>query len=210
MQKRRKGVILVLAAVFLLVLVGLTGFVVDVTRVQLARIQLHTIVDSVGLAAAAGLERQTFSLSNQMYWLTSSSGNGAGCIAQYGSWYYWNSSFPPSGGWPGGNEIAVWTDPPGLQHSCATVHDLVDVFTRLFSPSTLENLQFANFSERFNPYQFRKMDIQIVDIQDASTGSGIAHLVLEGTATVDLLFGHLFGRSSVDIAVQTSTTVNWY
>lgn len=209
MQKKRQGTILVLAAIFLLVLVSMTGFIIDVTRIQLARIQLHTIVDSVGLAAAAALERQTYSLYNEMYWLTSSSGNGTGCLMEYGSFYYWNSAFPPNGGWPNGEDQQVWTSPPSSP-LCATVYDLVDVFQRLFLPSTLSSLQFAHFNERYNPYQFRDMDIQIVGIQDASTGSSAAHLVLEGTATVDLMFGHLIGMSSVDIGAQTTTTVNWY
>ncbi len=53
LKKRRRGVIAVLAAVFLVVMLGLIAFAVDIGHLGLARTQLQASADSAALAAAA-------------------------------------------------------------------------------------------------------------------------------------------------------------
>lgn len=209
---KRKGTILVMAAIFMLILVTMVGFIIDVARVQLAKIQLHTVVDSVALAAATNLEYATYAAASNRYWLTSPTGNGWGCLYPTPGIYYWNSTFPPSGGWPTEKDAnePYWAERPSFANSCASVYDVVDVFTRLFSPDTVTRVQFRNFSDAFNPYQFRDLRVEVAELQDASTGAEHPSIRLVGTATVDLIFGHLIGMKSVPIAVESETTIELY
>lgn len=209
---RRRGSILILAVFFILLLITMAGFLIDISRIQLAKTQLYAVTDAVALAAATNFETATFSWGEGVHIIQ-------GHDDKYGCWFkvpqtdiwIWNSVFPDSSG-----EIPPLMSSQPHQTSCVTIYDIIDVYKRLNTdPSVLQQYQFASFSGKDNPYMF---DVSTLNIEvDRSRSqlhvdgnAGTIVVALRGTADVHLIFGQILGFSKATISVTVQSSLQFY
>ncbi len=107
----RRGVTLVLAAIFMVVMLGMIAFAVDIGQIVLARTQLQAAADSAAMAAAAsmGLPRNEMeAVANQFAGYHSAVGTPVELNSdniEYGTWDVSTRVFTPSAN--PGNAIRV-------------------------------------------------------------------------------------------------------
>lgn len=212
-MRKRSGSVLMLAVFFVFITLIMSGFIVDYTRITLAKIQLHNLVDTVALTVVANHETKTYSDERRVYLISNPNGDGYqrfGCEKR-GEWggqvrWEWNSIFPPSGE----DRIPFQATSSPTNKRCATLDDVVDLIVKLHHPDTLSSVQFRNFSGRPIAYQFdyNTVSVRIDNIDDG--GQGTASVQASGSAVVPLTFASLLGIREVHISASSGATVEFF
>lgn len=114
--RRRRGAIVVLAAFFLVVMVGMIAFALDIGYLGLAKTQLQVVADSAALAAAGSSNQttdDTIAIAQQFADANHVAGRAAQLDAsdvQFGAWDETTRVFTPSTGLATAVKVTVRTD----------------------------------------------------------------------------------------------------
>ena len=205
LRQRRRGAVAVLAAVFLVVLVGMIAFAVDIGYLSVVRTQLQVAADSAALAAAGSSNlSQSGMVSAAQQFANANTAAGrqvqlnAGDV-QMGTWNSTSGTFTPSTGVATAVKVTVRTDPNSGGATSL-------FFGRIFGRSTVN--QQASAVASVNPRDIAfVIDLSGSMNDDTSPGSSSCSSSLMQTVFNQFGFGTYPGSS---VTLKSGKTTSYY
>lgn len=201
MFHKRRGTILIMSVFAIMLAILIMGFLMDVTRLQIAKHQIRLIADSTALAVVNNWQLASYiydysdkyrkvyfiKRSPQDCWLRDSDLNV----------YHPNSMFPNQQG-------EAFRDRSSNTEPCLVIDQIAQVYKDLnTSTRPYEMAGFRNISG----YQFVPESARVVAVDVREGDDPSVTVTIE--AEVELIFGSIFGIKSSKIRESSSTTVQF-